>query len=110
MRPESRWACLLLVCGVVAAGCAYYNTFYNARTSYEQARKLARENPEHPSAPEAELLTSAIYGAGKVISVYPESRWVDDAQLLIGDASLLLGQRSTTGSGTSNFQDAMLAY
>ncbi len=98
---------LLLAC---LSGCAYYNTFYNARKKYDQALELSRQNPENPVALEETLLDDAIYGAGKVLANYPESRWVDDAQLLLGDAFLLKGQRTLTGSGTSSYNDAMMAY
>lgn len=94
----------------LACGCAYFNTFYNARESYEEAEALAAALPDTPSPQEAVLLEKAIEGAGKVLSFYPDSRWADDAQLLVGDALLLLGRRSLTGSGTSNFQEAMQAY
>lgn len=91
-------------------GCAYFNTFYNARKKYDEALVMFRANPDNPSSTEETLLDDAIYGAGKVLANYPESRWVDDAQLLLGDALLLKGQRTLTGSGTSSFQDAMMAY
>lgn len=114
MRSRRGFPCTAVRASAVAAavlsGCAYYNTFYNARESYEEALELARANPEHPTAVEETLLDNAIFGAGKVISLYPDSRWMDDAQLLIGDASFLLGRRSVTGSGTSHFEDAMMAY
>ncbi len=90
--------------------CAYYNTFYNARESYEEALELAAENPDDPMASEEELLQAAVEGAGKVLRDYSDSRWVDDAQLLLGDAMLQLGRRTLTGSGTSRFQEAMRAY
>ncbi len=92
------------------SGCAYYNTFYNARNKYREALALSRDNPDNPAALEESLLNDAIYGAGKVLANYPDSRWVDDAQLLLGDALLLKGQRTLTGSGTSSYQDAMMAY
>lgn len=95
---------------VLVPGCAYFNTFYNARRKYDEALVLFRANPDNPSSTEEELLDDAIYGAGKVLANYPDSRWVDDAQLLLGDALLLKGQRTLTGSGTSSFQDAMMAY
>ncbi|NLP05671.1 tetratricopeptide repeat protein [Candidatus Fermentibacteria bacterium] len=100
----------LLPALALACGCAYFNTFYNARERYEEAEALAAASPENPSPQEAELLEKAIEGAGKVLSFHPGSRWADDAQLLIGDALLLLGRRSLTGSGTSSFQEAMKAY
>ncbi len=90
--------------------CAYYNTFYNARKSYEAAIELARLNPDNPVAREESLLDEAVSGAVKVLTVYSESRWADDAQLLLGDALLQSGRRTLTGSGTSDFTEAMMAY
>jgi len=94
----------------LGSSCAYYNTFYNARKSYESAITLAAMNPDHPVSTEEDLLDEAISGAVKVLTVYPESRWVDDAQLLLGDALLQSGRRTLTGSGTSDFTEAMMAY
>lgn len=91
-------------------GCAYFNTFYNARQSYDDALESVRLNPDNPSSSEEQKLRTAIEGAGKVLTYYPESRWADDAQLLIADALLLLGSRSISGSGTSNYEEAMRAY
>lgn len=103
---RSVFAALLLL----VTGCAYYNTFYNARESYGEALDYAREHPDDPAQFEKELLDAAVGGAGRVLARYPESRWVDDAQLLLGDALLLRGKRSLTGSGTSDFQQAMMSY
>jgi len=99
-------AATLLLC----ASCAYFNTFYNARASYDAAVRSVAANPDNPSAQEEQALRTAIEGAGKVLSFYPGSKWADDAQLLVGDALLLLGRRSLTGSGTSDFEEAMRAY
>ncbi len=95
---------------LLPTGCAYFNTFYNARQSYSDALLSVIQNPDNPSASEEENLRDAIEGAGKVLTFYPESRWADDAQMLIADALLLLGSRSSTGSGTSSYQEAMMAY
>jgi len=95
---------------LMGLSCAYYNTFYNARTSYESALEMARLNPDNPVSMEEVLLDEAISGAVKVLSVYSDSRWVDDAQLLLGDALLQSGRRTLTGSGTSDFTEAMMAY
>ena len=91
-------------------GCAYYNTFYNARSSYEEALEYAREHPDDPSQHEEALLDKAVAGAGRVLARYPNSRWADDAQLLLGNSLLLRGRRSLTGSGTSDFQEAMMSF
>ena len=95
---------------LLLAGCAYYNTFYNARESYNEALEYAREHPDDPAHHEKPLLDAAIQGAGRVLSRYSDSRWVDDAQLLLGDALLLRGKRTLVGSGTSDFEQAMMSY
>ncbi len=101
---------IAIILVLLSGGCAYYNTFYNARSSYEEALDYAREHPDDPSSHEGLLLDNAVTGAGRVLANYPNSRWVDDAQLLLGNALLLRGQRSLTGSGTSDFQEAMLSF
>lgn len=101
---------IILCLPVLLTGCAYYNTFYNARESYEEALEYARDNPEDPAHLEKELLDNAIQGAGRVLSRYPDSRWVDDAQLLLGEALLLRGKRTLVGSGTSDFEQAMMSF
>jgi tetratricopeptide (TPR) repeat protein len=104
---SSLLAAVLLAAG---AGCAYFNTFYNARESYEAALESSLRNPDNPVASEEQSLRDAIEGAGKVLAYHPGSRWADDAQLLIGESLLLLGRRSLTGSGTSHYQEAMRAF
>jgi tetratricopeptide (TPR) repeat protein len=101
---------LLVLFFLLQFGCAYYNTYYNARSSYEEALEYAREHPDDPSQHEGNLLDKAVEGAGRVLSRYPDSRWVDDSQLLLGNALLLRGQRTLTGSGTSDLQEAMMSF
>ncbi|MBD3370120.1 tetratricopeptide repeat protein [Candidatus Fermentibacteria bacterium] len=109
-RSRHRYLLFPVLAALLAASCAYFNTFYNARESYEEAAELARLHPDRPSESEAELLRSAIHGCGKVLRYHPESGWADDAQLLMGDALYLLGKRTLRGSGTSSFQEAMRSY
>jgi tetratricopeptide (TPR) repeat protein len=90
--------------------CAYYNTYYNARKSYREALELAKQYPDNPVPSEEVLLDEAIAGAAKILAIYPESRWIDDAQLLLGNALLQLGRRTLTGSGTSDLTEAMMAF
>ena len=95
---------------LLVVSCAYYNTYYNARASYRDALKLAEQYPDNPVSSEEVLLDEAIAGAAKILAIYPNSRWVDDAQLLLGNALLQLGRRTLTGSGTSDFTEAMMAF
>ncbi|MBN1561295.1 tetratricopeptide repeat protein [candidate division KSB1 bacterium] len=90
--------------------CAYYNTFHNARKFYKQAEnerkkrektqvvELSPEEEEQlkkmgqsgvdtksrASQQEMQNYQQAIERASRVLEYYPESRWVDDALLLLG--------------------------
>ncbi|MEA3286619.1 MAG: tetratricopeptide repeat protein [Candidatus Marinimicrobia bacterium] len=65
--------------------CAYYNTFYNAEEYFVEAQKLTRENQaEKVSREEINLYSKAIEKSKKLLQRYPESKYRDDAQFLIG--------------------------
>jgi TolA-binding protein len=76
--------------------CAYYNTFFSARKYYQQAMRAALQTAKSAgtstttSAPAtvppqvSALLDKSIEKCAKVISVYPKSKWVDDAIFLLG--------------------------
>jgi TolA-binding protein len=100
-----------LILVVLFSGCAYYNTFYNAKKFYgiaEKERKkrmrsqiveLSAEEKEQlkrrgqynaldntrPTGTEMQNYQKAIEKASKVLEFYPESRWVDDALMLLGE-------------------------
>lgn len=63
-------------------GCAYYNTFYNAKQDYREAMKVKEQSPTQ-RAPTAKL-DKCIERCGKLINFYPNSQWVDDAIVLMG--------------------------
>ncbi|MBN2465146.1 tetratricopeptide repeat protein [candidate division WOR-3 bacterium] len=73
-------ACLLAV-ALLGAGCAYFNTFYNARASYREAMKLKDQGQ---NAQAKAKFDKAIEKSARVIQRWPKSRWVDDALFLIG--------------------------
>lgn len=99
------------ICAVFLAGCsqtsflgrhvqnftAYYNTFYNARQSFDEGIRNIERAPltidesrflrVYPPAPEnvgRAQFDDAIKRSADVIRNHPTSRWVDDAVLLIG--------------------------
>jgi TolA-binding protein len=86
--------CVFLATQIVS--CAYYNTFYSARKYYQQAMRAAQQAAKSAgtsmktSAPAivpaqvVALLDRSIEKCAKVISVYPKSKWVDDAIFLLG--------------------------
>jgi tetratricopeptide (TPR) repeat protein len=76
---------------------AYYNTFYNARQAFEKGAKAVQNTdrpvergrylpvflaPEQQTGPSA--FEDAIQKSAGVLREHPDSKWVDDALLIIG--------------------------
>lgn len=79
---------------VLGVGCAYFNTFYTAKKNFADAEAQMQLSPEpeaRASAGAAALYDKAMQGAGKILVEYPDSKWVDDAVLLIGRSLLAKG-------------------
>jgi peptidoglycan-associated lipoprotein len=71
------------------AGCAYYNTFYNAKAAYADGLKLVESNNAASAKPRFE---AAIKKSAAVIKNYSRSQWVDDALFLVGECYYQLGE------------------
>ncbi len=86
---------ILLAFACVIFGCAYYNTFYNARKAFEEGERI-RLNQQTPDGSIPPLAVAsyelAIENAGLVLRDHPGSSLVDDALVLIGDARAIQGQ------------------
>lgn len=85
----SRWSIFLAFLTALLAlqfsGCAYFNTFYHARQYYEDAeRNRAGVSPERRPTVGLDLYEKSMKKCAKVIVEYPDSKWVDDAILLMG--------------------------
>ena len=79
---------------------AYYNTFYNAREAFERQERqvLTQERPVDrsrflpifpeplPQAGRQEGFVKAVEKGADLLRDHPDSKWVDDALLLIGKA------------------------
>ncbi len=78
-RPASPWAlfALVLLALVGLGGCAYFNTYYNARKLYRQADRSRGQFPDtnYASGGEATLYQKAADKFALVIAKYPQSRW-----------------------------------
>jgi len=91
---------------VALFSCAYYNTFYNAEQYFKNAIKsLERNKKEGEKLPVSVKrdLDKAIEKANKVIEKYPDSKWVDDAYLLIGKCNYYKGDYFTSRKIFENF-------
>jgi len=92
---------IFLVFIIITTGCAYYNTFFNAKKYFSEAEKerekrLAKRdqsrnkkttrqrNLDRPSQAELKKYDKSIEKASKVLEVYPKSKYVDDALFLLG--------------------------
>lgn len=90
MRTSMQKVTFLSLLLLFFSGCAYYNTFYNAKVTYGNAMKV-KENAANKKAP-PDLLDKVIEKCGKVIKYHSRSRWVDDAIVLMGKAYLEKGE------------------
>lgn len=94
--------------------CAYFNTFYNAKTFYRKALDERKKNRSHkPTSIELQNYDKAIEKASKLLELYPNSRYVDDALMILGDCFLYKGEylkaKRKFEELLSNFPDSKLA-
>lgn len=86
---------ILFASACVLFGCAYYNTFYNAKKAFEEGERI-RLNLQTPDGSIPPLAVAsyelAIENAGLVLRDHSGSSLVDDALVLIGDARAIQGQ------------------
>ncbi len=102
MRLFLRAALLALVFSV--AGCAYYNTFYNARQNFADAVK---DEEVEPGKANKDLLEKCVTRCEKVVKYHPRSKWVDDALLLMGKCFYYLGEHR---NALRKFEEIELYY
>ena len=77
----------------VLFSCVYFNTFYNAETSFAKALKIIEESPiiENEKLPSQAtmVLGESIENSILVLEKFPDSKYIDDAVFIIGRASFL---------------------
>jgi TolA-binding protein len=84
------------LCGLALAGCVYFNTFYNAKKYYGEGEKLAARAPANAGlpAPARTAFEKAVEKSSQVLTSHPNSKYADDALLLLGKAHFRLGNYS----------------
>ncbi|MEZ4386617.1 MAG: tetratricopeptide repeat protein [Candidatus Krumholzibacteriia bacterium] len=93
-RPFRSWATLMVlaisVVLLLAAGCAKYNTYYNAKRSFDEAERLREESikagtdVETASRGQRQKYLLAVDKAKKLLRDYPGHSLTDDALFLMG--------------------------
>lgn len=95
---------LLSVAVLLSSGCAYFNTFYNARQAYQQGVTFKEQGQQMQAKAKFE---KAIEKSAMVIKRWPKSQWVDDALLLIG---LAYYQQTLYPKAIRHFDQLALAF
>lgn len=65
---------------IIMTGCAYYNMYFNAEKSYREAEEKRKLNNQV----DKNLYENSIKELSKILEFYPNSKWVDDALLMMG--------------------------
>jgi tetratricopeptide (TPR) repeat protein len=78
----------LLLAAVLLSGCVYYNGMYNANKFAKRAEKAQRQGRTFEAQG---YWAQAEVRADSLIARHPNSKWVDDAQLIRGEASVNRG-------------------
>ena len=60
--------------------CAYFNMYFNAKKNYDQAEEKRKQS----NTIDKNLYENSIKELSKVLEFYPNSKWVDDALLMMG--------------------------
>ena len=63
----------------LGAGCAYFNTLYNAKRIYREAQETPRAKDGTVSRAEKDKYDEVIVKCETLIQTYPTSKYVDDA-------------------------------
>ena len=91
LNPHRRL--LVTLISLIFVSCVYFNTFYNAETSFKKAMKIIEESPildnEDLPSQAKKLLGESIENSKLVLREFPDSKYVDDAVFIIAKASFL---------------------
>ena len=93
VRPVARLLAPL-VAALVVAGCGYFNSLYNARQRFQAAEEAEGQGNR---ATAMTAYSEAIDRAFVSYDKYPNSRWADDALLLIARARFARGETRELG-------------
>jgi len=82
----------ILMATNVVSGCVYYNLFYNVKRSYNEAEKAQRLPDGNITRQASDAYDKVIDKCQQLILQHPDSKYVDDAVLLIGKSQYAKGE------------------
>jgi len=83
---------LILISVLMFYSCAYYNTYYNAKKYYKEARKASEKNTtKRITNDELKNYEFTIEKCKAVVRKFPDSRYVDDSLLLMAKSYYYIG-------------------
>ena len=99
----------LVLCTLFLSGCAYYNTFYNAKKQFKKAEQSHKDKPAELglSSSQRDLYEQAIKKASKVLTFYPNSKYADDALFMMGKAYFRM---EALGKAQRKFEELLANY
>lgn len=75
------------------SSCAYYNTFYNTKKLFKEAKKeREKRQGDKPTSREIQKYEKTIEKASKILEVFPDSKYVDDAVMVLGECFYYKGE------------------
>lgn len=86
---------MVLLAALLLGGCGYFNSLYNANRSFATAERASRTGDRTTATRE---YREAIERAAVSYRRYPDSRWADDALLLLGRARFALGEHDAAAA------------
>lgn len=98
-------ATLSLAAVLWGGGCGYVNTFYNAERAYEEGVRLSAASRDSLPTPARESFERAAEKSGIILARYADSRYADDALLLLGKSLARLGRHDDAAAAFRRYLD-----
>ncbi|MCF7792627.1 MAG: tetratricopeptide repeat protein [Candidatus Cloacimonetes bacterium] len=93
---------------MLASGCVYYNTFFNAEQYFKQAQETELRDNGKPTASAIQNYNKTIKKCGIVLTDYKDSKYADDALFLMARCFYYIGRNYT--QAIKHFEDLIEFY
>lgn len=93
---------------ISVTGCAYFNTFYNAKKLFNEAQSISLDDKGRPKATAIQKYNKSIKKCGIILTDYQKSKWADDALFLLGQSLFYKGNNYI--QAIEQFEDLILLY